>query len=75
MPTKKKPKPAVCTRYAVQMKGTESYLGTRLLWDTFDHACLFAERPARSVCGYGTVVVPVRCRALTSKAKNAKRTR
>ena len=78
--TKKKPKPAVCTRYAVLLEDGDwiSDSGVLNARYTFDQAGLYPTRKeAREDAQWypGSKIVPVRCRALTSVKKNVKRTR
>ena len=74
MTTKKKPKPAVCTRYAVRREdGKWAAISVDPPWCvSFDFAMLYTVRPRVYA---DEKVVPVRCRALTSAEKNRTRTR
>lgn len=77
----KKPKPLVGTWYAIKDAEfvnrfwSEETLG----WGAFAGCSLFSSRG--DACAFAkplappTVIVPVRCRPLTSKRRNAKRTR
>lgn len=74
MAAKKRKKPAVCTRYALREIESGKWASARYgeLTTVFDNAWIGSYRVSPPS---GYEVVPVRCRALTSKAKNPKRTR